>query len=304
MLRETREKGGLTSQKLARKLGWSLTTISRMENGERTSTTTDVIQYAVMCGMNAKNVWPLVEFARVAERKQGYYLSDQKIGGSLQSLIFHETSADRVITYEPQVCHGLLQTPAYARALITALTSGITEDRVAGAVRTRMERKRILSLPRRARFTFYLHEQALRLQVGTEKIMHEQLLQLVLMAALDNITLRIVPSTAGERSAIGGAFQMMKFDHHPSIVYVDNLGDSGLILEDGVYVHGYGELMPMLNDVALDEEESRTFAADLADEYDRGSHRHGADSLAHEQLQRCRGRELRGGGVVGPPIYE
>jgi transcriptional regulator with XRE-family HTH domain len=305
MLRRVREKAGLTATELARRLGWPLTTISRIENGRRTSTTTDVIQYLAMCGMKWRETKPIVEFTRLAERKQGYYLSDKGIGGSLQSLIFHESSAEHVIGCEPQVVPGLLQTPDYARALITAVDSDIAEDWVAGVVRTRMERRRILYLPNPARFTFYIHEQALRLRVGMDKIMHEQLLHLVLATALDNVAVRIVPSAAGERSAFGGAFQLMEFYEDRPIVSVDTLRTGGLILEDPNYVNSYHELVAMLADVALDEGQSRKFAAELADEYDRGSQQVVADVLAEEQLQRRIGNKLRGGGVEPPTsIYE
>jgi transcriptional regulator with XRE-family HTH domain len=306
MLRRVRENAGLTATELARRMGWPLTTISRMENGRRTSTTTDVIQYVVICGMKAPEVRPLVEFTRLAERKQGYYLSDKRIDGSLQSLIFHESSAEEVIGCEPQVIPGLLQTPDYARALITAVDSDIDEDWVAGVVRTRMDRRRILYLANPARFTFYIHEQALRLRVGTDRIMHEQLLHLVLTAALDNLTVRIVPSAAGERSAFGGAFQLMEFQDHRPIVSVDCLRFGGLILDDPDYVNSYRQLVPVLAAVAMDKGQSRKYAADLADAYDRGSQGSVADVLAQEQLQRRIGNELRGGGVVEPPtpIYE
>jgi transcriptional regulator with XRE-family HTH domain len=324
MLRLVREKAGFSAEELARKLGWSLTTISRMENGRRTSTTTDVIQYAAMCGLKIREVQPLLEFTRVAERKQGYYLSDKRIDGSLQSLIFHESSAERSIIYEPQVIHGLLQIPEYAHAITAAITSEADEEWVAGVVRTRMERRRILSQRKPAQFTFYVHEHALRLRIGSEKIMQEELLHLVLTAAVDNVSLRVVPSAAGERSALGGAFHLMEFHDHRPMVYLDHLGGGGLILDEPDYVHSYRELVPMLADVALDEGQSREFAAELADAYDRGSQRGGADVLAEEQLQRrvglglCGGGmeeeqpqrrvglKLCGGGVVEPPtpIYE
>jgi hypothetical protein len=90
-------------------------------------------------------------------------------------------------------------------------------------------------------------------------------------------------------------------------VYLENLRDGGLVLDDPDYVYSYHELVPMLADVALDEGQSREFAADLADAYDRGSQRRVADVVAQEQLQRRRGNQLRGGGVVEPPptpIYE
>ena len=298
MLRRVRERAGLSAPELAGRLGWSLTTISRMENGRRTSTTTDVIQYAVMCGAKVPEVRPLVEFTRVAERKEGYYLSDDYIGGSLQSLIFHESSAERVLGYEPQVIPGLLQAPAYARALVAAVNSEQSEGWVAGVVRTRMERRRILSLPNPARFTFYLHEHALRLAVGTDEVMQEQLLHLVLTAALENISVRVVPSAARERSAFGGGFQLMEFHGHRPVVSVDNLRFGGLIVDEPDYVQSYRRLVPMLADVAFDEGQSREFVAELADEYDRGSQRRVADVLAEEQLQRRSGNELRGGGVA------
>ena len=248
-------------------------------------------------------VQPIVEFTRVAETQEGYYLSDKRIDGSLQSLIFHESSAEHSIIYEPQVIHGLLQTPEYARALVTAVKPGIDEDRVAGAVRTRMERRRILSRPKPARFTFYIHEQALRLRVGSDQIMHEQLLHLVLTAALDNVSLRIMPS--GERSALGGAFHFMELHDHRPMVYLDHLGGGGLIIDDPGYVRSYRELVPVLADVALNEGQSREFAAGLADEYDRGSQQGVANVVAKEQLQRRRGIELRRGGVEPPtPIYQ
>ena len=228
--------------------------------------------------------------------------SDRRIDGSLQSLIFHESSAEHSIAYEPLAIHGLLQTPAYARAHITAVTPDIAEDRVAGAVRTRMERRQILYLPNPARFTFYIHERALRLLVGTDEIMQEQLLHLVLTAALDNVTMRILPSAAG---MLGDAFRLMEFHECRPIVYLDNLVFGGLILDDPDYVNGYYELVSVFADVALDEGQSREFVADLADAYDRGSQRGVTDVLAQEQLQPRRGDRLRGGGVVEPtPIYE
>ncbi|MGB3442039.1 MAG: helix-turn-helix transcriptional regulator [Actinophytocola sp.] len=305
MLCRVREKSGLTGDALARNLGWSPSTVSRMERGWRQSSTTDVIQYAVMCGARQAEVQPIVDFTRVAERQEGYHLSDRRIDGSLQSLIFHESSAAHSIVYEPQVINGLVQTPEYACALVTAFNPDINEDRVVGAVRTRMERRRILSLPNPARFTFFIHEHALRLRVGSGQVMHEQLLHLVLTTAMDHVTLRVVPSAAGERSAVGGAFRLMEFQEHRPMVYLDHLDGGGLILDDPGYVRRYRELVPMLADVALDEGQSREFAASLADEYDRGSQRGVADVLAEEQPQRRRGIGLRRGGVEpATPIYQ
>lgn len=284
ILRRIREQAGLTAGELARSLAWSSAMVSRMETGRRASSTTEVIQYVVKCGVMLPEAEPLVDLVRTAECDQGYYISDARIGGSLQSLIFHESSASRSIIYEPLVIPGLLQTSGLARALVTAVHPDADEDLVAGVVRTRLERQRILYVPDPPRFTFYIHEQALRLQIGTDKLMYEQLLHIVLTSALDNVAVRIVPSAARERSVFGSAFRLMEFCGYRPIVYLDNLGGGGLILEESRYVRSYQDLMPILADVALDEGQSREFAAGLADAYDRGSREVAADILAQEQL--------------------
>ena len=303
MLRRVREKAGLSSTELSRRIDWPISKLSRMEHGWRPCTTIDVILYCVICGFSMTQARPYLELVKRAERKQGFYLSDNRIGGSLQTLVFHESSARHSIIYEPHLIHGLLQTPEYARARIAAVENAITDERLAGAARTRMERGQILYLRNPARFTFYLHEQALKFHVGTDQVMHEQLLHLVLTAALDNVSVRILPRKA---SGFGDGFHLMEFDQHRSIVYLDNLRFGGLVLEDSDYVNSYYELVSLLENVALDEGQSREFVAQVAYTYDRGSRRDVPHVLAEEQPQQRRGNELRGGGVVErpTPIYE
>ncbi len=298
MLRRLREDAGTTGAALAAQLELTPTRISRMESGKRDSTTTDVVQYVVGCGGTLKTIKPFVELTRLAERRQGYWLSDKLIGNTLQSLIFHEASASRSIVYEPQLIPGLLQTPDYIRAVIAAIDPNLPEDEVAGTIRTREERQRILHWRNPAPFTFYVHEHALRLRVGDAEVIHEQLLHLVLTAALDNVTLRIVPSAAGEHSYFGGPFRLMEHDDYPPpVMYLDH-AFGGLILEDRKYIESYYQLMTTLTDIALDEGQSREFAAALADAYDRGSQPDVAHRVAEEQLQSGVGQRLHRGGVA------
>jgi transcriptional regulator with XRE-family HTH domain len=307
MLRRLREEAGITGAALAERLDLTPTHVSRMESGKRDSTTTDVVQYVVGCGGTLKTMKPYVELTRLAERKQGYWLTDKRIGNSLQSLIFHEASAIQLFGYDPQLIPGLLQTPDYTSAVIAAAEPDLPEDEVTGMVRTRGERQRILHWNRPAQFSFFVHEQALQLQVGSTTIMHDQLLHLVLTAALDNVDVRIVPSAAGERSVFGGSFRLMEFEERQRpLVYLDHPGGAGLFLEDRRFVKDYYQLLPKLTDVALDEGQSREFAAYLADAYDRGSQPDVAHRVAEEQLQRHGGKRLRGSGVAESPtpIYE
>lgn len=282
-LTRLRKAKGMTGDDIARRAAWTRTKVGRMETGYADSSVVDVIHYVVLCGLTLPQAADILELARIAERKQGYWLSDKRIDHSLRSLIFHESSARLSISYEPLLVPGLLQTPAYASARIAG-EPGMASTDVKAALRTRMERQRILRWVDAAQFTFFVHEQALRLQIGSPAIMQEQLLQLVLtVAALDNVTMRVVPSYLGERSAFGGPFRVLEYTEHRPLVYLDHTR-GGLILEDRQYVEDYTRLLPELSAVSLDAGQSRSFTAALADEYDRGSQPDAAHHVEEKQL--------------------
>jgi len=279
-----RRAAGMTGQQIADISGWSPAKVSRMERGATCTSTADLIHYLVLCKATMPEIRPTLHLARIAERRLGYWLSgrDQGDANSLRSLIYHEAAAHSTIAYEPLVVPGLLQTPSYATAQISRETD-LPSAHVEAALRTRVERQRVLHWARPAGFSFFVHEQALRLEVGGPAVMHEQLLHLVLVSALDHVTLRVVPQSAGARAAFGGPFMLFEDAKSRPLLYFDLL-TSGLFLEDPEYVEDYRQLLPELNAVALDEGESRSFAADLADAYDRGSPPDAAHLLEKEQL--------------------
>jgi transcriptional regulator with XRE-family HTH domain len=283
-LRKRREAAGVTGAHLAHLMGWSSSKISRIESGERGISHLDVFPYLGFCGIRPPAALHLVEMAREAEHKHGHWLSPhgEWLDDSLSTLIYHESAADRSTSYYPRVIHGLLQTADYARAFIAA-EQWRTPENVEECVRIRLERQRILRVRHPARFTFYLHEHALRLRVGNPKIMHEQLLKIVLLAAFDHITVRVVPVSAGERAAIDGPFDLLQYAEHRPLVYLDN-HTTGLFLEDRDYVEPYRTLVTALSEVALNEGQSREVIATLASEYDQRSERDAGDPLEEEHL--------------------
>ncbi|MGH3761512.1 helix-turn-helix domain-containing protein [Actinophytocola sp.] len=270
-LRKRREAAGVTTARVAHQTGWDRTRVSRIESGRVGITTVDVIFYLGACGIYAKDAKELLRLCRTAEHK-GYWLSphDEWLATSLASLIFHESTADRTIWYEPFVVPGLLQTRAYARTIIAPGAACMSRS-VKEAVHIRIERQAILRRRNPAEFVFFVHEQALRTQVGSAAIMHEQLLHMVLMAALGHVTLRIIPATVTEQAAYGGPFQLFEYRQHSPLLYLDGFL-TGMFVEDHDLVGDhYRHLLPELRALALDAGQSREFSANLADEYDRGS---------------------------------
>lgn len=223
----------------------------------------------------------MIQLCRTAVANQGYWLER-----SLGSLIFHESTADRSIDYEPFTVPGLLQTRAYARRKI-ARSAGYTPVSVDEALRIRLERQAILRRPRPAESEIFVHERALRTEVGSAAIMHEQLLHIVLVAALANVILRVVPEKAGEEGVFGGPCRLFEFRQNDPLVYLDGF-IAGVFIDDADVVGDhYRYLVPELRAVALDPEASRAFVADLADEYDRRNARGDADRRPQAERQVC-----------------
>jgi hypothetical protein len=257
-----------------------------VEKGQAEISVVDAIHYLAACKVFATEAKEILDLCRDAERKLGYWLSPhgEWLEDTLNSLIYHEATVERAAIYEPLVIPGLLQTRRYARVWIER-TPGLPQEDIDGAVVLREERQNVLHRPTPGRFTFFVHEQALRLQVGSQSIMHEQLLKLVLMAGLPHVSLRVLPASAGERGMFGGPFHFFEYREHQPLVYLDH-SCSGVFLEDGEFVADYRGLLSRIASTALNGEESRAFTAELADALDRGSRKHDAGiyELEEEQL--------------------
>jgi transcriptional regulator with XRE-family HTH domain len=280
VLKDRREQAGLTVTELAPLMGFSTAKLSRIETGQTVIDVVDAVTYLGHCGLDRADVMDILALCREAEKRLGYWLSPhgEWLEDSLNSLIYNEVTAVESTMYEPLLVHGLLQTADYARILI-GRPQWLDRVGVDQRVRIRMLRQKILDASRPATFRFYLHEQALHLEVGSSKVMHEQMLKLVLVAALDHVTIRVVPSV----SAFGGAFTLFEHQGYPPLVYLDTY-KTGLFLEDQEFVDPFRELVPVVAEVALDEGQSRELIADLAGEYELRSARDATERLEEEQF--------------------
>ncbi|CRK60309.1 Putative DNA-binding protein [Alloactinosynnema sp. L-07] len=281
LLRKHREAAGLTLIQLGELVGRSAPSLFRLEVGERgSSTEVEVVHYLVACGAAFQDVQRLVRFSRELSDERGYWLCShgEWMGDSLRSLVFHESSVARSLSYEPEVIPGMLQTEAYMRALLLPnVAPGADVER---SVQARIERQCTLFRRNAAKFTFLVHERALRTVVNDRRTMAEQLLAMLFLADQWNIKIRIVP----EGQSFGGSFRIFEFDRFKTLVYLDN-HVGGLFLQDKTHVESYTSVLRRVAAVALDAQDSRMLIADLAGEHDRVEDcRNDTGRVAQEQL--------------------
>jgi transcriptional regulator with XRE-family HTH domain len=262
-MRRRREASGRTAADVARWTDWSASKISRAESGKVLLSEVDLIHYLAACRIFVKDAKDLLELRRDAEHRPGYWMRPHQ---SLQSLVYHEAEASESVTYEPQVVCGLLQTEDYATAIVESMNDPAIDTEC--AVRIRLDRQRVVTGRHSARFTFFLHEHALQLPVGSPATMRDQLLHLLFLTSSGAARVRVVPAKIGERSVFGGPFRLLRFTGHQPLVYLDN-HRTGLFVEEPAYVRNYEQLVPEMTAVALDEHQSRALIGDLANEFDR-----------------------------------
>lgn len=236
-----------------------------MESGSRGVSEVDAAIYLTFCGVRKEELEELLNLARAGD--DDTWLQEHGDGEhSLHTLIFHETTAATLASYEPMYVPGLLQTPAYARALFE-FTQVIRPDRVALAVQARMDRQAVLRKLNPPMCEFFVHENALRQVLGSDRTMNEQLLHLVFVASRPQCQVRVVPRDSGPHG-VWGNFMLMGYEHHRPVTFVETLTTS-LFLEKPADVAAYRTALGRLEAAALDNERSRAWLASMASEFER-----------------------------------
>ena len=284
-LREVRLAKNLKMLDIAKATGWSESKVSRLEAGMRGTTELDVAVFLTVCGVKQGEFDRIIELAK--KTSDSYWLRphEQELQEELRSLIVQETTAMAVISYEPHLVPGLLQTERYLRTLFHQ-DSTIPEDAIERRVQARLTRQGLLRRQNPPHCTFFIHEHALRLSVDHPTVMNDQLLHLVFASSRPQCTIRVVPASTKFFGSVGCAFRLMTYAGHPPVVYVPT-ETLGLFLENREHIARYRELLGKLDEAAFGVGESRQWLATLASEYDRAeTYPDERADLAEKQLQR------------------
>jgi hypothetical protein len=268
-MRLRRQRIGLNATDLSDVLGWSFSKTSRVELGMYRVSEVEVVHYLAACGVPHDELNALVELKHDEERDLGYWMRPP--ASSLRSLVYHESTAIRRFSYEPNVVPGLLQTEQYAAALIRA--ADVSDEVFSASLGARMERQALLGRRDPVENIFFIHERALRMPVGDASIMNEQLLHLVFSTARPRIGIRVVPMSAGAQSACMNTFLLFDYrkEHRP-LVYLESW-TGALFLDGDRDIASYREMVPKLDAVALSDGQSRDFLTAMASEYEQAAWR-------------------------------
>jgi len=263
-LRRLREAAGLTIEEVAEKLECSASKVSRIETGRVGAGPRDVRDMLGLYGVDSAQVDELVQLAREARRKAWWTAYGDVVPGPYVGL---EAEAESVRTYQALLIPGLLQSEGYIRALIRQVSLDVSDEEVDRRVQVRAARQALLVEDDPLTLWVVLDEAALRRLVGGPEVMSEQLDRLREVATLPNVTLQVVPFSAGGHAGMDGPFVILGFPEHrdPDMVYIESTR-SGVYLEHKDDVRRYAHMFEQLTASALTPDESDALIAAVARE--------------------------------------
>ncbi|WP_033343408.1 helix-turn-helix domain-containing protein [Catenuloplanes japonicus] len=263
-LRKHREEAGVTIEAVAERLHCSTSKVSRIETGHTSATPRDVRAMLDIYGIDGDESSELVQISREARQKGWWHPYSTVLTGAYVGL---EAEANSVRAYEQQVVPGLLQTEEYARAMIRSARPDISADEVERRVRVRIERQSLLMQDDPIDLWMVLDEAVVGRPVGGDAVMRAQIQHLVDRAELPNVTLQVLPFSAGAHAGMDGTFTILDFPEptDTDVVYAEN-ATGGLFLEKADELRKYVFIFDHIRAAALRPEESVALLADLAKE--------------------------------------
>lgn len=261
-LRRLRESCGLTLTEVVSRIGISESFLSRIEKGKRVPSPEDVSALLVIYGVTGEERQELLTLARKAGQP-GLWQRDGSPGSRFATLKLLESRATGLVSFEPLMIPGLLQTMPYAEACLQKLLMLDDRDALDERVAGRIHRQAVLRGFGAPPLVSIIGEAALRCPIGGRTVLRNQLRYLIEAAERQNVTLRIVPTMVGGHPGLLGSFLRMRFADRSSVVFLENQ-TSSLFLEDHIDVNVYDQAIVVLLSVALSEENSVRLVAEMA----------------------------------------
>ncbi|WP_329791928.1 DUF5753 domain-containing protein [Lentzea sp. DG1S-22] len=265
-------EAGFTGRGLAEVLDWQEAKLSDLVNGKGG---TDKIELALLLGaLRAapavrKHLQTLFPDVQVKGWWQQYG-SRQPV--EQRTLVSQLAAAEKLVSWHPHAVPDALRTTEYRRAVIAASATV-----PAAEVEDRLQAELIMQ---RAVFrgglhsTFFIHEAALRLPVGSEEVQAEQIQHLLRMSVRPSVSVRIFPERAGAHAGMFGPFLYLDFTKFEPLVCL-MAETSTLFVEETTGVKAYRQVIGALDRAALGVDDSHNFllrlGGDLSAEPDHPS---------------------------------
>jgi transcriptional regulator with XRE-family HTH domain len=264
LLKQLRTQRGWTAEQVCEQVRFSPSKMSRLETGHRGASARDINDLCNLYQVDDEQRQRLLELASEGKRRAWW----QRLGLPYSDYVGLEAAAVSISDFGLGIIPGLLQTADYARAIVEAAVPKWVPDIVDQRVDGRMARQQILHGEDPPRFEAVVDESVLHRIVGSRAVMRDQLVRLLELSELPNVTLRVIPYEAGALPAGNNKFIILRFASPDvtDIVFIEGLtGD--LYLDESEEVETYNTTFRTLVQLAASPGETRQIIAAMVPTY-------------------------------------
>ncbi|PVC86061.1 DNA-binding protein [Streptomyces sp. CS131] len=257
-LKRLREKAGVKMEEAAERIGGDKPKISRQENGRQGVSKLEIEALLALYGVSDERLrTALTTLAREGRRKGWWAQYSDILPAGFQERLSIESDAARILTFQPMLVPGLLQTVEYATEVIRSVDKDVTEGERDSYIEVRKARQEIFTRDNPPQYVCLLDEAVLRREVGGPAVMVAQLDKILEMNNPPKLTIQVVPFSQGWHAGADGAFNIYSYPD-PMDLDVVNLDylDGALYLEEDQPVGRYQLAFDELRATALASRQS------------------------------------------------
>lgn len=225
LLRRLREQKNISMREAGYHIRATESKISRLETGKVSFKERDVEDLLTFYGVTEnKEREQVLDLVREANTLGWWHSFGEVLPSWFEAYVGLESAASVVRSYEVQFIPGLLQSPEYVDAVVSANRTQSAAE-VKRRIELRRRRQAALERPDAPILWVVLDEASLRRPIGGNEVMKSQIRYLIEQAERPNVTIQLLPYAVGAHAAEGGAFTLLRFAEAdlPDVVYLEHL---------------------------------------------------------------------------------
>ncbi|WP_367125958.1 Scr1 family TA system antitoxin-like transcriptional regulator [Streptomyces phytohabitans] len=210
-----RERAGLTQRELGDRLGYGENLISSVERGRRVAQPEllDAVDELLDAGGLLSAAKEDVERAKAKARV--------KHPAWFRDYARLEREAVELCYFANQAVPGILQTEAYARAVITSRLPLFDDETVEQRVAARLGRQDLLTRWPPPMVSAIIQESVLRQAFGGQEVQRTQLEHLLEVGRMRSVEVQVMPTASAEHSGMGGPFTLLVPQSKSQVAYLE-----------------------------------------------------------------------------------
>ena len=215
-LRRARDETPLSQGDVAKRLGWSLSKMQRIEAGEVGVAPTDLRALLDVYGVTDPERISRLTADAHRSRRQRYLVAPEyreHVSAGLLELMQFEQEATAIRVYQPHIYPGFLQTAEVAEAILQDMNRQLPEERRRVLFKVRMTRRqRVLESLAEREYFLVIDESVIKRRIVNAKVSATQIEEVVDFANRSNVHVRMISFDRGAYLSPSGPFQVLSMD--------------------------------------------------------------------------------------------